>query len=148
MILKRLFGRKKPSSTPPPEDRAGPIRSIPDHPDAGFRREACRRTEHLSELRNLTTSDPDAGVREVASAYYRRLLCGQKAEGPDLAQRLEELATLEDQNLLQQVALTGREAELRRAAITELRSQDVIVACALTDPLAINRSLVVESLDH
>lgn len=146
MIFKRLFGRGR-RPTRASEDQAGLIRVARDAPDAGVRRDACRRIRRLPELRDLAASDPDTGVREVASARYRTLLCGQE-ESPDLTQRLEETATLDDQRTLQRVALGGREAELRRAAIARIESQDVLCACALNDPLAVNRSAAVERLDR
>lgn len=149
MLFKRLLGRKKqPDSAP--EDQEDPIRIIRSGSETGVeaRRNACRRTRRLSELREIAASDQDAGVREIALARYRTLLCGLQEDGPDRAERLREIALMDDRHMLQKVAIGGREAELRHAAIVKITDQDVLCTCALKDPLAANRSAAVERLDQ
>ena len=80
MIFKRLLGRKKRADTAPEgSGRPDPHRSRDQ--DAAVRRDACRRIKRLPELRDLASSDADAGVREIALAHYRNLLCGQEDDG-------------------------------------------------------------------
>lgn len=146
MIFKRLLGRMS-RGAPVPEDQECLIRIVRGDGDAGVRRDACRRITGLPELRHLATSNPDAGVREIALAHYRKLLCAQEADGPDLTERLKEIAILEDRRTLEHVALRGQEAELRRAAIAKIADPDVLCSCVLKDALAANRSAAIERLD-
>jgi exonuclease SbcC len=147
MIFKRLLGRKKRPALSP-ADQEDLIRILREDQDAGIRRDVCRRIKTLGVLRDLGASDPDAGVREVALAHYRKLLCAsENQDAPALLDRLAEVSVLEDQEILEQVALEGAEAELRRAAIAKISSQDVLASCALNDQLAANRQAAVELLD-
>ena len=145
-ISKLLLGRKKrrPLS---PQDQEGLIRSVRTDPDAGVRCDACRLINRLPELRELASSDLEADMREVAVSRYLTLLCQQQEGGPDLAERLQEIDALDDQRILEQVALGGQEAELRRAAIAKIASQDLVATCALNDPLAANRGAAIDLLD-
>jgi exonuclease SbcC len=146
MIFRRLLGRKK-QITPSPEDREGAFPRVPNDRDARARRDACRRVKRLSELRVLAFSDPDAGVREIALARYGELLCAKLKDAPELTERLEEIAALSDQAILEQVALGGQEAEVRRAAIDKITSPEVLATCALNDAFAANRRAAVDVLD-
>jgi DNA repair protein SbcC/Rad50 len=146
MIFKRLLGRKKPPA-PPGDDQDALIRTAREAQDAGARCEACRRIRSLQTLRDLAATDPDASVRVIASARYRTLLCAGEEGAPALAERLTEVAALDDEEILGQVAREGREAELRRAAILEIRKPEVLASCAVSDATAANRSAAVELLD-
>lgn len=146
MIFRRLLGRKK-RLTASPDNQEDLIRVVDQNGDAGVRGDACRNLGSLEVLRRLLAADPDAGVREIAGARYSSLLCGQAKESPVLTERLKEIAVLGDQPVLEQVALGGAEAELRRAAITKLTSPDVLARCALDDARPENRSAAVERID-
>jgi len=146
MIFKRLFGRKNRRASPP-EDQDGLIHIVRGDSDTEARRDACRRLKRLPELRELAFSDLDAGIRDIALVRYRKLLCGLEEDGPDLQECLEEIGLLEDQGILEAVALGGRAAEVRGAAIAKVESPDVLGSCALDDVLAANRSAAVERLE-
>jgi DNA repair protein SbcC/Rad50 len=146
MIFKRLLGRKKPP-VPSRDDHEALIRTAREAQDAGARCEACRRIRSLEALRDLVATDPDASVRVIASARYRTLLCAVEEGAPALAERLTEVAAVDDEEILEQVARKGREAELRRAAILEIRNPEVLASCAVSDATAANRSAAVELLE-
>jgi hypothetical protein len=146
MFFKRFRGRKK-APTPSPEDQDGLIRVVRTEQDPAVRREVCRLIQRLPELRDLASSDLDAGVRDTALARYRNLLCGRVENSPGMSERLEEIAVLEDQRILEQVALEGREAQIRRNAIGKVANPDVLAKCSLKDALADNRSAAVELLE-
>jgi flagellar biosynthesis regulator FlaF len=142
MLFKRLLGRKIGTAAPASQqDRLAAALASPDN---GVRREACRRLADLGALRRLAAEDSDAGVRDVAGARYRRLLCGLDDHAPPLPARLAELDGTVDQALLAQVAGQGQEPELRLAAIGQLTEPEMLAACAIDDPLAGNRLAAAE----
>jgi hypothetical protein len=108
--------------------------------------DACRRISRLGDLRRLAESDVDAGVREIALARYRRLLCGAEEGGSTLAERVAEIALLQDQRTLAHVAGEALEPEVRLAAIEHLADQAALAACALEDAITANRSAAAERL--
>lgn len=146
MFFKRLLGKQK-NRTPAPEDQDELIRIARGDQDPAVRRDTCRRIKRLPELRDIASSDADAGVRDIALAHYRNLLCGQEEGGLALEERLEEIAVLQNQHILEQVAMGGREAEIRGAAIAKLANPDALANCALNDSLAANRSAAIALLD-
>lgn len=146
MIFKRLLGRKRERTTAP-KDQDDLIRIVRSNQEPAARREACRQIERLPELRDIASSDADSGVRDVALARYRNLLCGQEDGGPALSQRLDEIAALEDQRILEQLAADARDVEVRGAAIAKIADPDTLANCALNDALATNRSAAVELID-
>jgi len=146
MIFKRLLGRKR-ERTPAPKDQDDVIRIVRGEQEATIRREACRQIKRLPELRDLASSDADTGVRAIALARYRDLVLGRGDDAPALKERLDEIAALQDQRILEQLAIDAREAEARVAAISKIANPDVLANCALNDALAANRSAAVELLD-
>ncbi len=146
MIFKRLLGRRK-ERTATPKNQDDLIRIVCESQDAAARRDACRRITRLPELRALASSDADAGVREIALVHYRNLLCGRDEDEPSLPERLDEIGVLQDQRILEQLALDAQEAQARHAAIVKIANPDVLANCALNDALAANRSAAVELLD-
>jgi hypothetical protein len=145
MIFKRFLS---PRSQRPglPQDQEGLLAVVRSDADNALRREACRRIHRLPALREIAEADADAGVRELAMAHYRRLLCGGNGEIPTLAERLEELATLSDQRVVEQVANAAVEPQVRLAAIARVESPEALIACALHDALAANRSAAAERI--
>lgn len=146
MIFKRLFSRRAPEAIPPTKQGlwAGGARNP--------RLDACHHSTDLAELWRLAEEDPDAGVREVAQARYRHLLCG--AETPptlDLAHRLAVVAELDEarpreERILSAVAIEAREPEMRMAALARLTAQDLIAARALGDAATQVRVAAAERL--
>jgi DNA repair protein SbcC/Rad50 len=146
MIFKR-FVTQKAQRNGLPQDQDGLLRVIRSDADNALRREACRRLCRLPELRGIAEEDMDAGVRELAAARYRKLLCGGEPDAPALAERLREIAQVQDPRVIEQVAADAADGEMRQAAIARLASAPVLIACALNDPLAANRSAAAERLE-
>jgi len=142
MFLKRLLGNRAGDTTP--AETQDLFEAALTSPEARIRRDACRRLMDLAALRSLAADDGDAGVRELASARYRRLLCGGDEAGPPMCDRLGEVAAVDDPVLLHAVAVQGQEPELRLAAIGRLTAPSALAACALDDPLAANRLAAAE----
>ncbi len=159
MILKRFFKSKPKWEHADPTIRQQAIAAIADQDqetlarlarddaDAAVRRQACRRLRRLDLLRQLSTEDPDAGARETALAHLRTLLCGHHPQSPPLEACLAELAQIEDQRLIEQVAATATHAELRRAAIARVERAEVLLSCAVGDTAAGNRLAAAQRID-
>ncbi|AGA90730.1 small-conductance mechanosensitive channel [Thioflavicoccus mobilis 8321] len=145
MIFKR-FLKKKPIGGPGEEDQALLSRTARESDDVTARRDACRRLMALRELREIAASDPDPGVRDIAQARLRNLVCGTEEPGLPLAERLHEVAVANDPRLLEAIATTANEGEVRRSAIDRIGTPSVLTACALRDPLASNRRAAIERL--
>ncbi|MBK1633509.1 hypothetical protein CKO31_22730 [Thiohalocapsa halophila] len=143
MFFKQLLDKTR-SRRPP--DAAALIETARNAPDAAARREACRAVVQLQVLQGIADADADAGVRDLAMARFRRLLCGQDEQAPTLAERSATLAALDDETLLAQVAHEAVEPELRRSAIERLQHPEHLATCAVDDPLAANRHAAAERL--
>jgi hypothetical protein len=115
--------------------------------DTARRLDACRRITRLTELRNLAEGDIDAGIRELAQARYRKLLCGLEEDGASSSERLAEIERTEDQRTLEHTAAQAPEPEIRRAAIARLTNPEALAACALQDAVTANRTAAAERLN-
>jgi hypothetical protein len=147
MLFERFLKKKRqePSAADDQEVLAERARS---HEDPALRRDATRRLLGLSNLRLILENDTDAGVREIAAARYRHLLCGDQHPEIPLEERLSELSELQDSRILEQVAVQGVAPEVRRAAIERIQSPEVLAVCAVQDALAVNRGAAVERLEN
>lgn len=143
MFLKQLIAKTRSPRQPDPDALIETARSAPD---AAARRDACRSLVQLEVLRRIATEDPDAGVRDLAQARFRNLLCGLDEQAPALAERSAALAAVDDEALLAHVARDAVEPELRRAAIERLQAPEHLVACAVDDALAANRHAAAERI--
>ena len=146
MLLKRLFGRRTESTQTDAREIAaeGALQS----PDVAVRRQACRQLTDLRRLRERAEQDGDAGVRELAEARYRRLLCGLDAQAPSLEARLAELEHPLAVGILGQAALHGNEPQLRLSAIARVKDAEVLASCAINDLVAANRFAAAERIQH
>lgn len=144
MIFQRFLKRRPTAERP--ADPASLRRVARESDDVSARREAVRRLERLADLRAIAGADSDAGVRDLAQARLRHLLCGNEEPRLPLEQRLQELASADDERLLGQVATNGAEPELRRAAIDRLTDARVLTTCAAQDPVAANRHAALERI--
>ncbi|MFE8032526.1 DUF349 domain-containing protein [Thiohalocapsa marina] len=142
MFFKRLFGTRADATAATDPSRLLDI-ALTD-PDSAARRDACRALSDLATLRRVSEQDPDAGVRDLANARYRRLLSGADDQAPSLDARLAELARIASPALLALVARQGDEAQLRLTAIQAVTDEAVLADCALQDPLASNRLQAAE----
>ncbi|MGB5736972.1 MAG: DUF349 domain-containing protein [Thiohalocapsa sp.] len=145
MFLKRLFGRRTEARALT-HDREQLIETALNAPDSTARRDACHALADLPTLRRIAIDDSSAGIRDLAAARYRKLLCGIDTQSPPLPERLAELAQVEDQLLIAQVALQASDAELRHAAIVKLTTPAALADCAVDDALAANRLSAAERL--
>ena len=147
-----LFERFRIRKTQPPAlpaDQEALIELVRTEQNAARRLEACHRIDRLEALRAFAETDRDAGLRELAQARYRKLLCGgEDQQEPALAERLAALARLEDPRLLEWLATQAYEPELRRQAIARLTDPEALAACALNDAMTANRRAAVERLAH
>lgn len=150
MLFER-FLKKKRQDISKEEDQELLAERARTHEDPAVRRDATRRLVGFAQLRLIFTDDTDAGVREIAAARYRHLLCG--TQPPDLGPvevgvdaRIAELSLVDDSRILEQVAVQGLAPEVRRAAIERVQSPEVLAVCAVQDALAANRSAAVERI--
>ncbi|MCF8016632.1 MAG: DUF349 domain-containing protein, partial [Chromatiaceae bacterium] len=146
MLLKRLFGRRAESKAPAAQQME--VATALESTDVNVRRNACRQLTDLRRLRDLADADHDAGVRELAEARYRRLLCGLDANAPQLEARLAELSRAANPGLLKQAATQASDAELRLAAISQLEDAAVLTGCAINDAVAGNRLAAAERVQQ
>lgn len=154
-MLKRLFRRRTAAQETPAgktaeghpqraRDEDAWLAAALENPEVSIRRQGCRKLHDLGALRRLGDSDPDAGVRELAEARYRRLLCGDGDAAPPLPERLAALADTGDPRILGHVARHGQDPQLRAAAIGSLEDPALLVECATADELAANRLAAAE----
>ena len=115
--------------------------------DPVARLDAVRRLASLTHLRAILAADGDARVREIALGRYRNLLSGAEEADVPLAERLAEIARIEDPRIVEHLALEGRDAESRLAAIEHIASPAVLVHCVLHDPRAANRGAALARLE-
>lgn len=147
MIFKRFLTRKTKSSALP-TDQDALIALVHSDQDVARRLEACRCINRLSELHALAHEDSDAGMREIAQARYRKLLCGLDEHSPPLSKRIAALDALADQRTLEHVATNARESKVRLAAIERLANPDALAGCALNDTVTANRGAAAERLEQ
>jgi hypothetical protein len=140
MFFKQLLAKTRSRRAPDP---AALIETARSAPDAAARRDACRALVQLDVLRVVASDDVDAGVRDLAGARLRKLLCGLDAQAPPLSERSAALTGL-DEALIAHIAQHGAEPELRRVAIEHLQSPEHLAASAIEDPLAANRQAAAE----
>jgi hypothetical protein len=146
MLFERFLKRRQ-KETFKQEDQSIVAERALHHPDPAVRREAIRHLEGLAPLRLILTEDTDAGAREIAAARYRQRLCAaESATSLPLADQLAEVAQLQDQRLIEQLAVQALAPEVRRVAIERVESTEILVACTVQDPLAANRGAAVERL--
>jgi len=147
MIFKRFLTRKTKSDALP-ADQDALIELVRSDLDTARRLDACRRINRLSALRALADEDVDAGMREIAQARYRKLLCGLDQQAPHSRDRLAEIADLDDQRCLEHVAANAKEPDIRLAAIERLLDPEALAACAVNDAVTANRAFAAEHLNE
>jgi hypothetical protein len=144
MLFKRLFARRAESKAA--NLQPDQVQRALESPEVNVRRDACRALTDLGLLRGLAEEDGDAGVRELAEARYRRLLCGLDAHAPSPETRLAALETATDQSLIAHAAAHASEPQLRLAAIARLEDEAALAACATADEIAANRLAAAERI--
>ncbi|ALG67023.2 DUF349 domain-containing protein [Beggiatoa leptomitoformis] len=94
---------------------------------------AVRKLKDLTLLNEIAQTDTDKEVKEFVSQRFKDFLSGRK-EGIDLPTRLQWVTQLNDSNLLEQLARTGKEAELRLAALNKVTRESLCGDLAIEDP--------------
>lgn len=145
MFFKQLFEKARLRQAAAP-DPALLIETARTAPDAVARRDACRVIVQLDVLSAIAAQDADPGVRDLAQARHRKLLCGRDEKAPPLAERGAALVACDDQALIAHVASHAAEPELRREAIDRLTDPDRLLVCALEDTAAGNRRAAAERI--
>ncbi len=152
MILNRFFKPKWQHPDPQVRKQAvGEISSVDPilvqvarqdrSPDV--RRAALERLGELPLLQQIARQDPDLEVRQAADTRFRELLAGATQGSPSLAMRLALLAELPPE-LVEYLALHGRETELRLAALDRITEETLLERVVLADPAANLRFTALE----
>lgn len=116
---------------------------IRDDGDSGVRRAVCGKLEHLPTLMNLVAT-ADAG--NAARLRLQEILGGSCITSNTLEQRIRQVSSLQDFDLLFALARQGDEVAIRRAALERLTDPGQILAVALDDSASSIRLLAVEML--
>ncbi len=111
------------------------LSNLAQHDEAAVvRRVAVQKIDDLNLLEHIAQHDTDSTVREVAGQRFKKLLCGQKENGPDLNYRINWLTRLTDLERLEYVVLHGQESELRLAALQKIDRDSLLGDIAIDDP--------------
>jgi len=131
------------------DDAADALSYVAEHDDnAELRQLAVRRIGDLELLVRASVNDSDAEVRAAANERFRQLLAGLREDSPALSMRLERVSADMDAELLEFLAVHGKEAALRQAAIAHVQRQSVLGDAALGDADADNRLRALERIEQ
>lgn len=95
-------------------------RLVREDVDAGVRMAALKRLADPALAQAMAVDDRDEGVRKTARNLWIELLAGTHPSAPSLTDRLRLLRAQEDPRLIEQIATTAPEAELRLAALQRI----------------------------
>ena len=109
------------------------------------RRAALERLTELPLLQQIARQDPDAEVRQAADTRFRELLAGTALGSPPLAMRMAALPELNTE-LMEFLALHGKEPELRLAALTRVDRESLLERIVTDDPTANARFAALERI--
>lgn len=101
--------------------------------DAGVRIAALKRLAEPGLAQALAQDDRDEGVRNVARTLFVELLAGTHTASPPLADRIRLLRAQDEARLIEQIALTAPEAELRLAALQRVERHALILERVTAD---------------
>ncbi len=108
---------------------------------------AVARLLDIDILGQIVASEQHTIVLHKAQARLRKLLCGSIAGAPPVDARIKFFDRHQPRELIQQVALQGNEAELRRHVIPYLQSPELLAEIALNDRALDVRVSAVEHID-
>ncbi len=140
MLLSRFLKPKLQSTTP--EARKPTLQEL-DTTDPALaeiarqdtdpvrRRTALERLVDLDLLQTIASEDADPAIQAAAQNRYQALLAGRIAESPTLADRLERLRHNPDPALIEFLTHHAAEPELRRAALTLIEAENLLVDIAV-----------------
>ncbi len=141
-----LFKRPRAQSRNPETRRDAVMHDTPDQlgapladfarndADPGVRRAALERVADLALATERAHEDDDAGVRKAATRLQAGLLAGTHPQAPPLDERLQALAGIEDQALLEHLACDGDAVRLREAALQRTTRPSLRMQRLLEDP--------------
>ncbi|EIJ42495.1 protein of unknown function (DUF349) [Beggiatoa alba B18LD] len=94
---------------------------------------AVRKLKDLTLLDSIAQTETDKEVKELASQRFKDFLSGRK-DGIELTVRLQWLNQLTDSNLLEQLARSAKEAEMRLIALSKVTRESLCGDLAIEDP--------------
>ena len=115
--------------------------------DAGVRIAALKRLAEPGLAQALAQDDRDEGVRNIARTLFTELLAGTHASAPPLADRLRLLRAQDDARLIEQIAVTAPEPELRLAAFHRVERPALILERVTADTDASVRLAALMRID-
>ena len=101
--------------------------------DAGVRIAALKRLAEPGLAQAMAQDDRDEGVRNTARTLFTELLAGTHASAPPLADRLRLLRAQDDVRLIEQIAVSAPEPELRLAAFQRVERPALILERVTAD---------------
>lgn len=107
---------------------------------------AVERLGDLDLLRRIGERDLDGGVRRAAQRRFRDLLVGEDGGELSLEMRVRAVGDLQDLDILEYVAIHGKEADLRIAAVRMRPNEHLLEELAIRDPEPRVRLMAVEAL--
>ncbi|MBL0164936.1 MAG: hypothetical protein IPP82_15160 [Xanthomonadales bacterium] len=115
--------------------------------DAGVRITALKRLAEPGLAQAMAQDDRDEGVRNAARTLFTELLAGTHASAPALADRLRLLRAQDDARLIEQIAVTAPEPELRLAALQRVERPALILERVTADSDAAVRLAALDRID-
>jgi len=115
--------------------------------DPEVRRCAVERLDDLALLAVLLATEPVPDVRAVAIHRQRALLAGPLQAGPSLETRLENLRQVSAPGLGVFLVRQAQVAEIRTAALEQVKETAVLCAVAIEDPVAAVRRAALERIE-
>ena len=110
------------------------------------RRLALRRIDDLALIHSVSNDDSDKNIRESARTRLLQLVAGTKEQCPALDVRLDFISGHTDPDLLEFVALSGVESELRKVAQGGVTRETVLRDIAIKDTVIANRMAALERI--
>lgn len=99
---------------------------------------AINKVTDLDQLLQLSFADNDTTVLTSAQQRLGSLLAGQKGK-THLEERIKTIGLLEDQAILEHIALNAAESEIRALVIEKLDRQSLLGDLAINEPFGDNR---------
>ena len=133
------------------DDDAELIANLPriarEDADAGVRIAAARRLADPALAQRLAHDDADAAVRGDARKLWLDLIAGTHAQSPSATDCLRLLGAQDDAALIEHVARTAKDTELRAAALARVTRTPLLAERATADPAPALRLAALERIE-
>jgi len=133
------------------DDDAELIASLPriarEDPDAGVRTAALKRLADPALTQRLAQEDTDAGVRGEARKLWFELLAGTHPRSPTPTECLRLLRAQDDTALIEHIARSANDDELRSAALARVSRVSLLAERATGDAIPALRLAALERID-